>query len=159
MGNQPSRKKISRETITNKIPNLQTNLNSPQKSTKKVLGSKVSKEWMDIIQTLYGIKIQYGNEDGTGEYTIKGPKNRAIYFDGYCESNNTVYEFHGCKYHNCRECFPTSSYDLYIKTLEREQFILSKGFSLFRIWEHEFRQYKKGNINICGQHIVIETIV
>ena len=26
--------------------------------------------------------------------------------DGLCLANNTVYQFHGCYYHGCRECYP-----------------------------------------------------
>ena len=38
-----------------------------------------------------------------GEYKIPGTR---YHVDGYCRENNTVYEFLGCFYHGCKNCFP-----------------------------------------------------
>ena len=29
--------------------------------------------------------------------------------DGYCESTNTVYEYNGCFFHGCKECYTEGS--------------------------------------------------
>ena len=38
-----------------------------------------------------------------GEYHVPGT---TFTVDGFCQENNTVYEFHGCFWHGCPKCFP-----------------------------------------------------
>lgn len=41
--------------------------------------------------------------DNGSEFVIPGTRYKA---DGYCEDNNTIYEFNGCFYHGCPTCYP-----------------------------------------------------
>lgn len=127
--------------------------NKPKQSKKSIKTSKKAIIWLKTIIKQYNINIHMGDDEGNGEYGIIGPNKRKIYFDGYCQNTNTVYEFHGCHYHNCRQCFPNSDINIYNKTLERENFIISKGYKLFRIWEHEFEIYILGKQLELGRYI------
>ena len=100
-------------------------------------------KWLKYIEKKQNIKIQHAENEG--EYIISNSNYRA---DGYCSYNNTIYEFNGCLYHGCPQCFdqddinPVSkkSYgDLYKSTIDRENFIRSQGYNLITIWEHEWR--------------------
>lgn len=122
----------------------------PKPTNKIVKSSKVSKKWLQMIEREMNIKIQY--EDGINhEMSISGPNKRKIYFDGYHEPSMTVFEFHGCLYHGC----PIHNPDVnkYNKTIEREKYILSKGYKLYRIWEHEFTLYIEGKRTTLGIYL------
>lgn len=68
--------------------------------------------------------------------------------DGYDEQTNTVFEFHGCRYHGCTRCFPNRKVtdprtgftmdDLYNMTRRRSAAIRSAGYHLTEIFECEF---------------------
>jgi len=110
--------------------------NTPHYSQKAI-------SWLDSIMNTEGIFIQHAENDG--EYSIPGTKYKA---DGYCEANNTIYEFYGDKFHGNlklfnenEQCHPfsdESAGSLYIKTMKREQIIKKLGYNLITIWEHDF---------------------
>ena len=74
--------------------------------------------------------------------------------DGYDRSTNTVYEFHGCLWHGCRQCFPRQAQtsnsnpdrtfaELREATTVKEDKIIAAGCSLVVMWECEWdRQVK-----------------
>ena len=103
-------------------------------------------KWLKYIEKKENITIQHA-ENG-GEYIISNSNYKA---DGYCETNNTIYEFNGCFYHGCPECFDQddinsvckkSNEQLYNSTLKKEDFIRSQGYNLITIWEHEWNLIK-----------------
>lgn len=121
--------------------------------------SKISREWLNLMCKNHHVEIRYSDENGYGEYTIKGERNHPIYFDGYCDQTRTVYEFHGDSWH----CSPyymeknkkrwddiqkgnKTCRDVFLDTINREKYILSKGFNIFRVWEHEYNAYLRGDI-------------
>lgn len=67
-----------------------------------------------------------------GEVSLPGTKYR---LDGYCEKSNTAFEFHGCLWHGCPQCYPNrrqqtklprtkqSLEELYTLTLKIQRFI------------------------------------
>ena len=104
--------------------------------------SKKALDWIKCIEDMDGVNIQHA--ENIGEFKIPGTKFRA---DGYDAGTNTVYEFHGCFFHGCPECFKSSDTnamckktygELYKKTINREKEIKLNGFNLVRIWEHEW---------------------
>jgi hypothetical protein len=123
----------------------------PKESKGNTASSKKEIQWVQLLEKEFNIKLQY-NDGINKQFAIVGPNKRLIKFDGYDPRTLTVYEFHGCKYHACQECKYTDT-ETYKKTIERERFILSKGYKLFRIWEHEFEQFKKGKTTKLGQYI------
>ena len=77
-------------------------------------------------------------------YTSAG--DRYIWVDGWCEKNNTIYEFHGDLYHGNPRVFSENDFcnpkdknitagELYRKTINREKEIRSLGYNLVVMWE------------------------
>jgi hypothetical protein len=107
--------------------------------------SKVCCEWLNKVSKERNINIVHaGNK---GEVRIKTDTG-VISFDGFCAEKNTVFEFHGCLWHGCMNCFPPEKVnpinkkrmdDLYDKTARRERIIRDLGFNLEVIWECEYR--------------------
>ena len=99
--------------------------------------------WLTQISLEHNIYIQHA--DNEGEFLIPGTKLKA---DGYCKETNTIYEFHGDKWHGNPSIYPPSSFchpydsnitagELYKKTCERDNIILSLGYNLITMWESE----------------------
>lgn len=77
--------------------------------------------------------------------------------DGYDAGSNTVYEFNGCWWHACNECYPIESKELFevpeeIEMLHRREKcqakadkIKSLGYNLVEKWECSFRSELKSN--------------
>jgi len=118
-----------------------------QKCTSYKGYSKKSISWLNEIAKKENIHIHHA-ENG-GEYSIPRTKYKA---DGYCEVNNTIYEFYGDCWHGNLElyeedeqCHPFSDEcagSLYIKTMQREQIIKDLGYNLITIWEREYKCLK-----------------
>lgn len=104
-------------------------------------------QWMEEIMAQEGIFIQHAGN--IGEYKIEGTKYKV---DGYCEETNTVYEFHGDRFHGNpdlfeinEECNPynnKTALELYNKTKERENVIINLGYKLITIWENDFNKLR-----------------
>ena len=112
-----------------------------------------SKESIQWLEWLMHVKCQKGNPIhiqhalNGGEYHVPGTAYRA---DGFCKETNTIFEFYGCLYHGCPECYvdrdiqhprtkdPVSV--LYVKTAKREQVLKRMGYKLVTCWEHEFHK-------------------
>ena len=74
--------------------------------------------------------------------------------DGFDQSMQTVYEFHGCLWHGCTQCYPNRSQsphahtdrtfaELRENTARKEEKLVAAGMSLVVIWECEWdRQVK-----------------
>jgi len=117
--------------------------------------SKISIKWINGISKKENINIQCATNDG--EYKIEGIGK----VDGYCRETNTVYEFHGDFWHGNPLIFdpekvnPMSNKkygDLYIKTIKRDELIISKGYNLVTIWENDYRKNEKNKF--CVNMIV-----
>ncbi|KAL9982832.1 hypothetical protein ACROYT_G004941 [Oculina patagonica] len=123
--------------------------------------SKVSLEWLhwkehcllespdDLHHESVGIRIQHAANQG--EYRI--PNSRYT-VDGYDEETNTVYEFEGCFWHGCPECYPNRTEfhkrledrcadDVYQCTQKKIQFLKDKGYNVVTVWECEWERMKK----------------
>ncbi|KAK3090742.1 hypothetical protein FSP39_014241 [Pinctada imbricata] len=73
-----------------------------------------------------------------------------LYVDGYNINMQTVYEFYGCFWHGCPECFSNMKLEehpvrhdctfkqLYQATQDRHNFLNEMGFRVEHIWEHEY---------------------
>ena len=62
--------------------------------------SKMSIIWLNYISN--GNNIKHALNGGEKRLTID---NRACKVDGFCEETNTVYEFYGCFWHRCPNCY------------------------------------------------------
>jgi hypothetical protein len=88
-----------------------------------------------------------GGEVTLGPYTV----------DGYDEESRTVYEFYGCYWHGCPDCYPNLAtemhphrvqktyQDLYRETGRRAKALEEQGYTVVSIWEHEFDRLVRQN--------------
>ena len=105
-------------------------------------------DWMKSVEKRDGITIKHARNGG--EQRVSLGEGRWLSFDGYCEENHTVYEFHGDVYHGNPEIFPAeenchpfdksiTAGELYEKTIQREQLIKNLGFNIESIWESDWK--------------------
>jgi len=112
--------------------------------------SIVQIEWLTYIENIFNIKIEHGANNG--EYRIKNSRYKA---DGYCKDLNMVFEFHGCYYHGCVECYPKrndsnilikKTYDeLYKNTIKKKEHCINEGYKYIEIWGCNWSNIKKNN--------------
>ena len=104
--------------------------------------SKIARNWLSDLN----IPNLRTFDSPLGEFTIPETRWRV---DGYDETTNTIYEFHGDYWHahplNKRyskdEPHPRKRVtwgEVYERTLARERKIIDLGYNLVVIWEHEF---------------------
>lgn len=90
----------------------------------------------------------------SGKTIIPEVKIGRYFVDGYDEINKTIYEFYGCLWHGCQRCFPRGGafplagksnadkqetlQDRWLRTNERREWFLSKGYKLIEMWYCEF---------------------
>ncbi|XP_037915062.1 uncharacterized protein LOC119653974 [Hermetia illucens] len=90
----------------------------------------------------------------TGEVKLeKG----GLFVDGFDPKTNTVYEFFGCFYHGCPDCFKFNSSDIikgskcdtlsqrHESTMKKMSAIRKNGYNLEYIWECDFKDFLKRN--------------
>lgn len=124
-----------------------SNLNAPRWCPHCSKGrpySLASIQWLEYIGDL-----QHYLSSLHGEYRIPGTNYKA---DGYCEKTNTIYEFHGDKWHGNPKIFNPSDIcpmnnitygELYEKTLKKKEYILSHGYKYVEIWETDWKRVQK----------------
>jgi hypothetical protein len=105
--------------------------------------SKIGLDWLKLIEINENIFIQSASSI-EGEYKIKNPKGTYYRVDGYCITNNTIYEYYGDYWHGNPNIYdknqvnPTNKKtygELYEKTIYRENYIKSLGYNLITKWE------------------------
>ena len=107
--------------------------------------SAISIAWLDFISKKNNIKIQHALDGG--EKVI----NNELKVDGFCESTNTVYEFQGCFWHGCPDCYKPDVINnknqcdmgtLYNKTQDKNNKITCAGYTLIEMWECKLKNDK-----------------
>lgn len=110
--------------------------------------SKIQIIWLDFISIYYNIEIQhYMNK---GEYKITNSNYKA---DGYCKEINTIYEFHGCLWHGCKNCFLDRTFinpinkknmkELFKQTMDKKKHCIKEGYKYVSIWECKWKNVIK----------------
>ena len=103
-------------------------------------------------------RIQHAKNRGEATLLIYQKPTRV---DGYNATTRTVYEFHGCFYHGCPQCFPNrlnpirihdyrTMDDLYHRTQAKDQAILQSGYAVQTMWECEWLRLKHSRDDIKG---------
>lgn len=103
--------------------------------------SRKAIKWLKSIEDILGYKIQHA--ENLGEYIIPGTLYRA---DGYDKHTNTIYEYHGNRFHGNPDMFnPTDKchpFDkeltagiLFNRTTNKENKIRELGYNLIIQWE------------------------
>lgn len=105
--------------------------------------SRICVYWLEHTMKRDGIYIQHILNEG--EYKIPETRYRA---DGYCRETNTIYEFHGDRFHGnpklftseelCHPYNDTTAGELYQNTIERETQIKELGYNLVVMWENDY---------------------
>ncbi|XP_018110215.1 uncharacterized protein LOC108712518 [Xenopus laevis] len=106
--------------------------------------STPSIQWLTYIAHTEHIKIEHaleGGEKQVGDY----------FLDGFAEidKTRTAFEFHGCFYHGCPQCYNSTDQNpvtkttygqLHLKTQCRKKYLQSRGYQVREIWEHEWKE-------------------
>ena len=105
--------------------------------------------WLEYVSRQSGTHIHHHRCGHGGERLVAGAT-----VDGYHPETKTVFQFHGCHWHGCIQCFPnpeqrtevirvdkngneTTRDIAYQKTLKRSELIRFLGYNLVERWEHE----------------------
>ena len=119
--------------------------------------SFIATKWLEWEAKQRGIHIHHSRCGHGGERHILGAR-----VDGYHPETKTVFQYHGCFWHGCKQCYPERSAtvvyldkqgewvvrwdtqgqpmkrkDAYDLTLIRTQFLREGGYTVVEKWEHE----------------------
>ena len=109
--------------------------------------SGISMSWLLYMEIRYSTRIKHARN--SGEFIIPGTRYKA---DGYGESINTIFEFHGDFWHGNPKLYNETSINprtnttygsLYETTVTKSNIIKEKGFELIEIWEHDWKMFIK----------------
>ena len=122
--------------------------------------SKASIEYLEWIMHTTDKRIRHAL-NGKGEVKIG-----TYYVDGLCEETKEVYEYHGCIFHGCPQCYPDnrhapvlrgkSMHVLYVRTCNKRQYLINAGYTVIEKWEHDFIEDKNQNVDL---KVFIKTLV
>ncbi|KAG8177809.1 hypothetical protein JTE90_021142 [Oedothorax gibbosus] len=113
--------------------------------------SRDSIRWLEWVAHQESITICHAL-NGAGEVKVGG-----ISVDGFCQSTRTIYQFHGCFFHGCLQCFnpdvvnPVTSYTMKLlndKIRENTEKLQRQWFTVVEMWEHDFKAEKKNNADL-----------
>ena len=90
-----------------------------------------------------------------GEQTVR-TASKMYFVDGYDEQTRTVYEFNGCLFHGCRNCYPNRQakhycapdrtvQELYNATEAKRMALLHAGYNVFECWECQWDEQVQTN--------------
>ena len=109
--------------------------------------SKGSLEWLSHVGVKKGYRIQHAANQGEKDLGIPGVGK----VDGYHEETKTVYEYNGCLFHGCSQCYPSEMahpmsgkpmHQLLYETTMKAKKIRSHGYTVETMWECEWEYLK-----------------
>ena len=116
-------------------------------------------QWIEKQSELIGRHIHHALCGHGGEYYVhlyagkeKNSHAREIPVDGYEPKSNTIFQYHGCKWHGCpcqkrkeRNSLEEAliAEQRYAKTIELEKKMKEQGFKIVSVWECEKPELKK----------------
>lgn len=118
--------------------------------------SKGQIEWLDHLVKITGQDIIYKGGKYNTEKTLPFGGKNGFRVDGFCQKEKRVYEFLGCWYHGCPECFPVDKVHCWSgKTMKilfeefqmRKEILEENGFQVTFIWECEWKK-EKNRLNL-----------
>ena len=119
--------------------------------------SYVACQWIEKQSELIGRHIHHALCGHGGEYYVylyagkeKDSRAREIPVDGYEPESNTIFQYHGCKWHGCPCRKERNSPEealiaeqRYAKTIELEKKMKEQGFKIVSVWECEKPELQK----------------
>ena len=120
--------------------------------------SFIATKWLEWEAKQRGIDIHHARCGHGGERCILGSR-----VDGYHPETKTIFRYHGCFWHGCKQCYPDERQELvqqknkqgtvltrrdrqgqpmkrgdaYDLTVQRTQFLRDAGYTVVEKWEHE----------------------
>ncbi|CAB3977643.1 DNA polymerase [Paramuricea clavata] len=103
--------------------------------------------WLRELESDLGGVTLYSKLHPDGEQSIAGH-----YVDGYCPETRTIYQFHGCFFHGCKECYngemfnnvvSETFYTLRERTRRITEKFESQGYTVVEMWECDFLAVNK----------------
>lgn len=118
----------------------------------KEVYSKISMFWLKYLSHKFRINIQHRLNGGE-------KKILKYYVDGFCDENKTIYEFLGCFWHGCSNCYDANAFNnrlqklygtLYNQSLQRIKEIkdFMPEYKVVYIWECEFKKLIKNSSSL-----------
>ena len=114
--------------------------------SKKAIG------WLRWVAQEQGVHIIHDQNGGEKVFRLRD--GRRVPVDGYCQSTNTIYQFHGCLWHGCPKCYKPetdhpffkgkSMSDTYAQTVQKTE-LLEENCTVIEFWECEFEELRKEN--------------
>ena len=118
--------------------------------------SNISIKWLEWVKKTSGKDIQHALNKGEKEIRV----NKHVYkVDGYFENREAkakeVFEYHGCIYHGCKECFPRQRYNAingddndtlairYNLTNIKKHLLEREGYTYTEMWDCQFTKLLK----------------
>ena len=110
--------------------------------------SKMSIIWLDYMASKNKVYIQHALNGGEKELNIN---NKTYKIDGFCDKDNTVYEYYGCFWHGCPTCYRSNVINnknqkdmgtLNEQTIEKREMIKSAEYKHVSIYECQLKNNK-----------------
>ena len=118
--------------------------------------SKASIHWLEYLRATSEHKnIQHALNGGE-----KRIPNTAYRVDGYAAETNSVFEYQGCLWHGCKDCFPDNRFttknpktgqtfeELHSLAMIKKKKLKELGYNYVSIWEHEWLRKVRENEDI-----------
>ena len=133
--------------------------------------SKVAFQWLYFLESQLPKegaapdRIRHARNGGE-QTVIVGPE--SYFVDGYDPVTQTVYEFHGCRWHGCRSCFPRhrdiksaqnpdrTFNEMYDATLVKMQTLRNAGYRVVEQWECQWA--KEVNNPLHPAHAFVKSL-
>lgn len=120
--------------------------------------SKVALEWLYFEDWKLGGVGSVRHVRNWGEVKVLTPAEE-YFVGGFDESTNTVFEFHGCYYHGCKNCFKKRDLrrnchldrtvqEVYEAAQRKTEMSRRAGYTVIENWECEFNNYKKTDLQL-----------
>ena len=132
----------------NFMPSQTIGLLPPSGYDPKDVQSKGAIEWLQYLEKTQNIYIRHARNEGEmkiGKYKV----------DGYCKEKKIIFEYNGCYFHGCPECYHSDTknrkrdgqlmVELYHATLAKKKYIeaILPDFTYVSMWEHEWAAIKQ----------------
>ncbi|XP_059489271.1 uncharacterized protein LOC132204662 [Neocloeon triangulifer] len=131
----------------------------PKNDSYRGSQSKEGQKYLTYVEKFMGIKnLQHA---GNGKEKVIG----GAPVDGFDPDTGTIYQFHGCWFHCCVDCFPnaTSSprgtgIEVRSKTYARTKFLRDQGYTVVEMYECKWKEKMKSEaetyLKLCTDPIV-----
>lgn len=124
----------------------------------KVGSSKSERIWLNKMEHVFGVKII--REQIIYGPIINGNKRQIWVVDGYIPDKKICFEYNGSAWHGNPRKYDQRAYfkmtnctygELYQKTYNRYNYLLSLGYSIFYVWDDEDKKGLLGRFYKAGE--------